>query len=883
MTDFLPKTILTFVAALIAGHGSMTAAAPEPSGDPKPRLYLTQADVTRLRDHAGRPELAAAYADLEAKSKKSVDQWRKKYPATATPPSTGELLEIGKRDNPFRDYKAVAAAYALHPARELGEVLREKLVATIGARQVKNFWRGNDGIHEGEVTMDYLETYDIASGAGLLTPEDQKEIKEAMHQAGHLLEGWVLDRWSSDDRCSQTQTDIYGNTYCLNFEVFATSVMGTIAMLYPDLPESSGWLREAQEELPKLLFTEFGLDGGYGEGTLHYWHPTFRALLGFMVASRNFGVRDYFADPSVADAMRRTLAWRMDLTEPDGLSLAVGDAHRDMIGAESLIEAGKILNEPGAVWVGRSIIERARPGMIPGDPYDLFQYDMGAPAIQPEDLSANHPFSGYGIFRSGWGPQDNYCLLKYGTTFIGRRESEKHPVISGHAHADALELELHYKGIPILVDPGTVGRYQDWDTYGGYCKATVAHNTVGLGNQWGYDRLDGLYAGHVKQLGTQFLYEREQNNIGRSDRELNAFGDAGQLGIISARLKTYDDATQQRTLVWFRDSGVTIVNDHMESGVEQPYEWYLNPIGRLISRENDDKSLTFGDDVAKLDVVPILPKDETIQILSKGDPKVPPYYLPLRPAGEQHQVTNMGKIKEPTDRWARITLLVLKKNAATTDFLNVLIPYEKTPAHTRSPMGSKGVRLASTDSTLLVAAEENDDPSLTVNGGFGFARLDHGKLSSYGLCHGHDLALGKQALVKVELLNKNWTPYFDSTVTAAVSLKDHRASFSFQENPMGKGLIINPPRVEPGKEPTQPIQVSVSFQVNEKPKRIISLHSSTRMPKLDDPDFDRKTAAWENDLQKGHYLRQPLDFTYNEENKTLTVTLDTGIRQLVWE
>ena len=84
--------------------------------------------------------------------------------------------------------------------------------------------------------------------------------------------------------------------------------------------------------------------------------------------------------------------------------------------------------------------------------------------------------------------------------------------------------------MPITVDPGRVGRYADWETYGGYCKATVAHNTVGLGNKWGYDRLDGLYTEHVKQHGKEFLYETSQNNIGRSNTDLKAFGDVGQLG-----------------------------------------------------------------------------------------------------------------------------------------------------------------------------------------------------------------------------------------------------------------------------------------------------------------------------------------------------------------
>ena len=52
-----------------------------------------------------------------------------------------------------------------------------------------------------------------------------------------------------------------------------------------------------------------------------------------------------------------------------------------------------------------------------------------------------------------------------------------------------LERELY---APITVDRGRVGRYQDWDTYGGYSKATIAHNTVGIGNPWGYDRLTGF-------------------------------------------------------------------------------------------------------------------------------------------------------------------------------------------------------------------------------------------------------------------------------------------------------------------------------------------------------------------------------------------------------
>lgn len=865
--------LISFNTIFIGILPAQDAAPSSQSIDVRPRIYLTPADVTRLREQSTRPELAAAYANLEAKTKKSVDSWRKKYPATATPRTTDELLEIGKRENPWRDYKTVATAYALHPTPELGSVLREKLVASIGARRINNYWRPS-GIHEGEAVMQYLETWDIASGAGLLTESDQREVKEEMRQAAHFLEGWALD----NDFALPYRPD----SYCLNFHTFASSVMGTIAMLFPDLPESAAWLRAAQSDLPNLLFTEFGIDGGYGEGSLHYWGPTYRALLQFMVASRNLGVRDYFADPAVADAMRRTLAWRMNLTAPDGRTFAVGDTDRDTLGAEYLIQAGKLLGEPTFVWTGQSIIKRARPDMI-ADPYDLFYNDMDAASVEPALNSVNFPASGYGIFRSGWGPQDHYCLLKYGTSFIGRRENQKNLIISGHAHADALELELHYKGIPITVDPGRVGRYQDWNTYGGYCKATVAHNTVGLGNKWGYDRLDGLYDEHVKKHGQEFLYETSQNNIGRSDTDLKAFGDVGQLGIISAKLDTYDQVTQQRTVVWFRDSGVAVVNDRMESPTEQPYEWYLNPIGKLLNKAGN--VLTFGDDLARLDVVTVLPKNPTIQIVTKDDPKVPPYYISLRPAGEQYQTVNVGKPYEAKERWGRFTLLVIKKDAKSTDFLNVLIPYEKDAPFVSSPMGNKGVKLKGAESVLLVASGGNDDPALGVDGGFGVARLDQGRLTSYALGQGHGLKWDKQDLLTVELLSKEWKPFFDGAVTAAVSLADKRASFSFSRDPMDKSLIMFAPRIEVGKEPTGPISVGVTFKVNEKPKRIVAQRSNSKMPLLDDPAFDRKTSPWENDPHRknSHYLRENLDFTYDEANKTVTVKLDVGIRQLVWE
>ena len=76
------------VAVILCSLVPSKATDQAQSIEPKPRIYLTTADVARLRQQATRPELAAAYADLEAKTKRSVDAWLKKYPATASPRST---------------------------------------------------------------------------------------------------------------------------------------------------------------------------------------------------------------------------------------------------------------------------------------------------------------------------------------------------------------------------------------------------------------------------------------------------------------------------------------------------------------------------------------------------------------------------------------------------------------------------------------------------------------------------------------------------------------------------------------------------------------------------------------------------------------------------
>jgi hypothetical protein len=63
---------------------------------------------------------------------------------------------------------------------------------------------------------------------------------------------------------------------------------------------------------------------------------------------------------------------------------------------------------------------------------------------------------------------------------------------------------------------------------------------------------------------------------------------------------------------------------------------------------------------------------------------------------------------------------------------------------------------------------------------------------------------------------------------------------------------------------------------------MVVLHSFAGEPKLDDPEFD-KEARWSRDYHASVYKRQPLKFVYDAASGMVTVLLEPGEHQVVWE
>ncbi|MEO6828510.1 MAG: heparinase II/III family protein, partial [Acidobacteriaceae bacterium] len=560
-------------------------------------------------------------------------------------------------------------------------------------------------------------------------------------------------------------------------------------MLYPEFPESADWLHKSQSQLISALMNGYGEDGPYSEGSSHYWELSTRGLLDFIILSRNLGATDYTKIPAVADRLRRTMRWRLDITAPDGGVFAFGDSDRNSAGGDYLTLGGALLRDPVITWGGRMILERTKdwpPAEL--NPTFLARIDLSLPTVKPTLVAGLYPLSGFSTFRSSWDANANALFFKFGPTFLWRRQAESEPVISGHAHGDALEFELHYRGIPVLADIGRRGHYENWMTYGGFSKATIGHSTVGLGNPWGYDRLDGLFKKHRAEQGPDFAYERTQKDIGPADTKLMAFGDLGHIAFSSAKVKTYDTVEQQRSIVWLPDDSLTIVEDHMESSEEQPYEWYLTPIGNPVGTGSD---LVFGDTRARLQVLPILPTDEKRTVITSDTPNIPPYYIEL--------ARGDASTAKDVSRSNTFSMLILGKKAKTTDFLNVLVPYssEKNP-WTEVALSPSARRLTLNGKQVDISGR-SEGGALTVVGQCGVVTSNSGNDESYALTEGTELRAGKQILVSAFLKTERWNGRYLPTLNALVSLQDKRASFDLKPWPGDVGMLLNPPLAVPGE------------------------------------------------------------------------------------
>ena len=164
----------------------------------------------------------------------------------------------------------------------------------------------------------------------------------------------------------------------------------------------------------------------------------------------------------------------MYITRPDGTTPLFGD---DDGGRLVMLDNRPANDFRSLLSTGAVLFDRGDYKFVAGAAAEETFWLLGAEGLRRfDDLEARTPAKesvefrdgGYYVMRDGWSATSNYLLFDCGPHGMAN---------CGHAHADALAIELAAHGQTLLVDPGTftytgAREMRDW------FRSSAAHNTL---------------------------------------------------------------------------------------------------------------------------------------------------------------------------------------------------------------------------------------------------------------------------------------------------------------------------------------------------------------------------------------------------------------------
>ncbi len=257
------------------------------------------------------------------------------------------------------------------------------------------------------------------------------------------------------------------NTH-LTGEALGLYYLGT---LLPEFEAAEDWRTTGRRVLTEQLACQVKADGVYFEQASYYHRYTADFYTHFLILARNN--RDLISD-EVELKLTALLDHLLYITRPDGTTPFFGDddggrllpvdfrAANDFRAA--LSNGAALLSRGDYKFVANELAEETLWLLGPQGARDFDQIDAAIPSTQ----SKVFPDGGYFVMRDSWDAKANYLLFDCGPHGAGN---------CGHAHADALSIELAVNGQTLLVDPGThtytaSKEKRDW------FRSSAAHNVL---------------------------------------------------------------------------------------------------------------------------------------------------------------------------------------------------------------------------------------------------------------------------------------------------------------------------------------------------------------------------------------------------------------------
>ena len=256
------------------------------------------------------------------------------------------------------------------------------------------------------------------------------------------------------------------NTH-LTGEALGLFYLGT---MFPEFEDAERWKSTGRQILLEQITKQIRADGGYFEQSSYYHRYTADFYSHFHILA---GLNN-LPDCEVTNELSLLLEHLMYLTRPDGTTPLFGD---DDGGRLMRLDRKPANDFRPTLSTGAVLLLRPDLRFVAGELAEETFWLLGADCTElfdsitpdkPKKLSVAFPESGYFVLRDAWTRDANFLLFDSGV----------HGSLScGHAHADALAVEVAVKGFPLLVDPGTF-TYTGSKEFRDWFRSTMAHNTV---------------------------------------------------------------------------------------------------------------------------------------------------------------------------------------------------------------------------------------------------------------------------------------------------------------------------------------------------------------------------------------------------------------------
>ncbi len=244
-----------------------------------------------------------------------------------------------------------------------------------------------------------------------------------------------------------------------------------LGILLPEFAASSRWKETGLAILTKQLERHVQADGVYFEQSSYYHRYTTDFLTHLLLLLH---ANNEPAPSGMESKLLLLLDHLLHITRPDGSSPLFGD---DDGGRLVKLDHRAPNDFRAALSNGAAMFARADYKFVAGEaaeetlwllgPTGLAELDSVA-AQEPPTGSVAFKSGGYYVMRDGWSATANYLLFDCGPHGVEN---------CGHAHADALSIELAANGRTMLVDPGTY-TYTGSKELRDWFRSSAAHNTL---------------------------------------------------------------------------------------------------------------------------------------------------------------------------------------------------------------------------------------------------------------------------------------------------------------------------------------------------------------------------------------------------------------------